>query len=244
MRLAILLLAAALLPDLALISAAGAEESAGPAPATVDVTAYPWSAVGKFNNSAGGSCTAVAISRTEVLTAAHCIFNRRTNRFLQAGSLHVLFGYERGNYTHHALVNRYVLGPGYDPTKESKTIASDWAVLTLAAPLPANIRPLPPTSGIPTPGTPLMTAGYARGTSHVMTADESCEALPLAKTSGLIANDCHVAEGASGSPLIVMDGGSARVAGIEVAIGNQADKDFALAVPVTGIGAALPHQGE
>ncbi len=91
------LLAAALLPTLPPISAAGAEETAGP-PGAVDVTAYPWSAVGKFNNSAGGSCTAVAISPTEVLTAAHCIFNRRTRRFLLAGSLHVLFGYERGKY--------------------------------------------------------------------------------------------------------------------------------------------------
>jgi protease YdgD len=243
MRLPALLLAAALLPNLASISAAGAEKVAGAASAAVDVTAYPWSAVGKFNNSTGGSCTAVAISPTEVLTAAHCIFNRRTNRFLQAGSLHVLFGYERGNYTHHALVDRYALGPGYDPAEESKTIASDWAVLTLAAPLPSNIQPLRPT-GVPALGTPLMTAGYARGTSHVMTADETCEVLPLAKTSGLIANDCHVAEGASGSPLIVMDGGVASVAGIEVAIGSHEGKNFVLAVPVAGISAALPHQGE
>jgi protease YdgD len=236
-----LLLAAALLPTLAMISVAGAEETAGP-PGAVDVTAYPWSAIGKFNNSAGGSCTAVAISPTEVLTAAHCIYNRRTRRFLLAGSLHVLFGYERGKYTHHALVDRYVMGPGYDPGKESETIAADWAVLTLTAPLPAGIRPLPPT-GVPAPGTALMTAGYAKGTSHIMTADESCKALP-AKASGLIANDCHVAAGASGSPLIVMDGGVASVAGIEVAIGNHAGKDFALAVPVTGIAAAPPHQGE
>jgi protease YdgD len=244
MRSPVFLLAAALLPSLALMSFAGAVEAVSPASTKVDVTAYPWSSIGKFNNSASGSCTSVAISRTEVLTAAHCIFNRRTNRFLQAGSLHVLFGYDRGNYTHHALVNSYVLGPGYDPAKESKTITSDWAVVTLTASLPASIRPLSPTSGIPTPGTPLMTAGYERGTSHVMTADESCEALPLAKTSGLIANDCHVAQGASGSPLIVMQDGVASVAGIEVAVGNHNGNDFALAVPMTGIGAALPHQGE
>jgi protease YdgD len=244
MRSPVFLLAAALLPSLALMSSAGAVEAVSPASTKVDVTAYPWSSIGKFNNSASGSCTSVAISRTEVLTAAHCIFNRRTNRFLQAGSLHVLFGYDRGNYTHHALVNSYVLGPGYDPAKESKTITSDWAVVTLTASLPASIRPLSPTSGIPTPGTPLMTAGYERGTSHVMTADESCEALPLAKTSGLIANDCHVAQGASGSPLIVMQDGVASVAGIEVAVGNHNGNDFALAVPMTGIGAALPHQGE
>jgi len=41
-----------------------------------------------------------------------------------------------------------------------------------------------------------------------------------------------------------MDGGVARVAGIEVAIGRHAGKDFAFAVPVTGIGTAHPHQGK
>jgi len=66
----------------------------------------------------------------------------------------------------------------------------------------------------------------------------------MTKTSGLIANDCHVAAGASGSPLIVMDSGVASVAGIEVAIGSHAGKDFALAVPVAGIATALPHRGE
>jgi hypothetical protein len=77
-----------------------------------------------------------------------------------------------------------------------------------------------------------------RGTSHVMTADETCEALPLAKTSGLIANDCTSPKAPRGRR------SSSWTAGIEVAIGRHAGKDFALAVPVTGIGAALPHQGE
>jgi protease YdgD len=243
MQLRAILLAAALLPGAA-FPAAGAEEASGSKPRNVDIAAYPWSAIGKLNNSAGGSCTAVAIERTAVLSAAHGIFNRRTNRFLQAGSLHVLFGYERGNYTTHALVERYVLGPGYDPAKESETIASDWVVLTLTAPLPTDIRPLPLAGSLPTPGTALMTAGYARGRSHVMTADETCQALPLAAGSGLIANDCHVAKGASGSPLIVMDGEVASVAGVEVAIGSHNGADFALAVPVTAIGAALSRQGE
>jgi protease YdgD len=240
----VILLAAALLSAPALIGAAGAEEPKGPEPANVDIAAYPWSAIGKLNNSAGGSCTAVAVAPTKVLTAAHCIFNRRTNRFLQAGSLHVLFGYERGNYTAHALVERYVLGPGFDPAKESETITSDWAVLTLTAALPPEIRPLPLAAGAPAPGARLMTAGYARGRSHVMSADEDCQALPMAERSGLIANNCHVAQGASGSPLIVMEGDVATVAGIEVAIGTHDGQDFALAVPVTGIRAALPHQGE
>lgn len=58
---------------------------------TADVSTYP-----QLNNSVGGSCTGVVIDRTRILTAAHCLFNRRTARFLPASALHFLLGYERG----------------------------------------------------------------------------------------------------------------------------------------------------
>ena len=45
-----------------------------------DVSAYPWSAIGKLNNGVGGSCTAAVIEQDLALIAAHCIFNRRTAR--------------------------------------------------------------------------------------------------------------------------------------------------------------------
>jgi protease YdgD len=76
-------------------------------PAKVDILTYPWSSIAKLNNSVGESCTASAIDA--VLTAAHSIFNQRTNRFLPPSSLHVLFGYERGHYAIHALVNSYAI---------------------------------------------------------------------------------------------------------------------------------------
>ena len=63
-----------------------------------DVSAYPWSAIGKLNNGVGGSCTAAVIEQDLALTAAHCIFNRRTARFLPASSLHLLLGFKRGDY--------------------------------------------------------------------------------------------------------------------------------------------------
>ena len=46
-----------------------------------DVAVYPWSAIGKLNNSIGGSYTAAVVEQDLALTAAHCIFNRRTGRF-------------------------------------------------------------------------------------------------------------------------------------------------------------------
>ena len=50
----------------------------------VDVASYPWSAIGKLFNEAGGSCTGAIISRDKILTAAHCVYNDRTQRFLPA----------------------------------------------------------------------------------------------------------------------------------------------------------------
>ena len=50
----------------------------------VDVSRYPWSAIGKLYNEAGGSCSGVVISHEKILTAAHCVFNFRTRRFIPA----------------------------------------------------------------------------------------------------------------------------------------------------------------
>jgi hypothetical protein len=54
----------------------------------------------------------VVIEQDQVLTAAHCLFNRRTGRFLPPSSLHFLLGYQRGEYKAHALVGGYTIGPG------------------------------------------------------------------------------------------------------------------------------------
>jgi protease YdgD len=101
----------------------------------VDVFAYPWSAIGKLNNSVGGSCTCTAVKQDLVLTAAHCIFNRRTGRFLQPSSLHLLFGYRRGEYAMHARVAEYTLGPGC----RSSAFSSSTRFTSIAAKLPLSI---------------------------------------------------------------------------------------------------------
>ena len=78
---------------------------------------YPWSAIGKLYNETGGSCSGVVISRDKILTAAHCLFNARTRRFISADSLHFLVGYQSGRYIAHARIARYEIGPGFDPLR-------------------------------------------------------------------------------------------------------------------------------
>ena len=108
----------------------------------VDVSRYPWSAIGKLYNETGGSCSGVVISREKILTAAHCVFNFRTRRFVPASALHFLVGYRTGRYTAHARVASYEIGPGFDPLRYRETSNADWAVLTVTESLPEEIEPL------------------------------------------------------------------------------------------------------
>src|SRR3954451_13279771 len=91
-------------------------------PIDVDADVFPWSSVGKIYNSARSSCTGSVIAPDKVLTAAHCLFNRATSRFLQTDALHFLLGYKGGEYRSHARVAGYVLGPNYKPDENSKSI--------------------------------------------------------------------------------------------------------------------------
>ena len=103
---------------------------------TVDVSAYPWTAIGKVFNEAGGACTGVIISRDKILTAAHCIYSERAQRFLPPLSLHFLVGYRSGRSAAHARVSRYEIGAGYNPRRWKETMRADWVILTLTRNLP------------------------------------------------------------------------------------------------------------
>jgi protease YdgD len=195
-------------------TAAEAQTAAGPDLAKVDISSYPWSSIAKLNNSIGGSCTAVAIEQNAVLTAAHCIFDRRTNRFLPSSSLHVLLGYERGKYTMHALVGSYTVGPGYDPASEPATASSDWAVLKLVEPLPDRIRPLKFADRLPSPGSQIMMGSYALKRLHIMTADMNCQLLSQSSSSALLEHTCRAAQGSSGAPLLIGEGDGAVIMGL------------------------------
>jgi protease YdgD len=201
----------------------------------VNIAIYPWSSIGKLNNSIGGSCTAAVIGQNSVLTAAHCIFNRRTKRFLSPSSLHVLFGYERGQYAVHGLVGSYSIDPGYDPELSVATLSSDWAVLKLVEPLPSEIRPLKLINSIPTPGSRLVLGSYARGRRHVLTVDKNCQLLGQVSGSTLIEHDCQVAEGSSGAPLLILEGEVALIIGIQVAAGQRKETAVMLAVSAPSI---------
>ncbi len=226
---------------LAGLALSGGPSSASPAPAlpaehhaTVDADSYPWSAVGKLFNSIGGACTAAAIAPDKVLTAAHCLYAFRTHRFLQPESIHFLLGYARGDYRIHARVASFAVGPGYDPADETRTAARDWAVLTLAEPLPASVRPIALAAAVPAPGTAIEIGGFAQDRAYLMTADTHCRLLGPSAGTPVLAHDCVIAHGDSGAPLLVPAGdGAVQAFAVTVGFWTVGGKQVSIAAPVT-----------
>jgi V8-like Glu-specific endopeptidase len=62
----------------------------------VDPDVGPWRAVGKLQAASidfRTVCTATLVGPSTVVTAAHCLFNRRVRRYFRPESLHFLIGY-------------------------------------------------------------------------------------------------------------------------------------------------------
>jgi protease YdgD len=200
----------------------------------VAVKDYPWSAIGKLNNGASGSCTTFLISRQYALTAAHCLFFKPTGRFLPAQSLHLVFGFESGQFTEHLRVSSYHVPSAYDPLRPYETLASDWALLLISGEPSAATRPLDIEQHInPAKAPNLMAPGYAKQTPYRMTADRQCHFVGRSSDRGLLFDSCNVFEGYSGGPVLIQNPGkhSVSVAGIHV--GNQVWQGRPIAVAIS-----------
>lgn len=199
-----------------------------------DINDYPWSSIGKLYNRAGEACTGAIISPTEVVTAAHCLYNPRTHILLQPASLHFLIGYKQGAYREDLRISKFIIGANYtlDGTATSET--SDWAILNLALPPTAGIKPLALANKPAKIGDPIMVGGFAQSRQYSMTADTDCSVRAIL-SNGLLVHDCAVMKGNSGAPLMRSNGDAIEVLGIHVASALSNGVALQIAVPAANL---------
>ena len=212
-----------LLMSLACLATASA---AGPRPIEIVPVGSPSSAVARLHNGTGGYCTAALLRPDLAVTAAHCLYNRRTGRWLPPKSIHILLGYDRGDYGFHTTASEYRTG-GFDPELAGETLAKDWALLTLAQAAPRQYATLDLHQGAYTPGRLFHMIGFASPRKHALSRTSDCTARMI---GSLLASDCQSAAGMSGAPLV--DNASGAIIGIQ--IGNAmagSERSLSIAVP-------------
>lgn len=167
-----------------------------------------WEAVGRLNLNGRGLCSASLISPTEVLTAAHCLYEDDAR--IDPTTITFQAGLRDGETIAEAQVARAAVLPSYKQAEDSfDEIRYDVALLKLATPIPSATADPFPVSGPVGEGSEVTVLSYARGRLNAMSREMGCEALIHYK--GVMTFNCQSAPGASGSPIFSLAGRSPHI---------------------------------
>ena len=205
----------------------------------VETEVWPWTALGRINREVGGHCTGALIAPNLVLTAAHCLYNFKDERWTIPMEVHFVAGYRRGQYSAHSKALRFTISPNWVPdrAKHESNIGNDWALVELERSL--SIRPVQLSSlsfqqmREAADDGELTIAGYNGDYAEILTQHHGCRLVARAEGGQLLLHDCDATFGSSGAPLLLVTPAGAEIIGLQSAIVQLEDgRSFGAAVPI------------
>ena len=199
---------------------------------------WPWVAVGRLDLPNGGHCSATLIERDRILTAAHCLADGDGGH-VDPAELVFWAGLDDGSSRASARGRHATVESGLELDAAGMPVSfeQDWAIVELDRQLYDGgwLRPVPLASrddALHAAGmrAELAQAGYSGDQRENLTRNKVCRSLGQIYDGRMMLHDCDATFGDSGSPVMLVDGGDAWIAGVHVAVGRVEGRSVGMAV--------------